>query len=128
VIVTNYIAGDGMYTCPVFGVADIIGKKWAIVVVQEVKLNGEKGFNAIHQRMAKLSPKILSTRLKDLEKEGIINRTVKTDKMPLRTSYSLTTKGQELNMIITELRRWQVKYNPKIMGCERRECVKCPLY
>ena len=117
-----------MYSCPVFKIADLIGKKWTIVVVQEVALNGKKGFNVIHRRMAKVSPKVLSTRLKDLQKAGIINREVRTDEMPLRTSYHLTKKGEELNEIISELRRWQVKHNPGIKGCERRECVKCPLY
>ena len=117
-----------MYNCPVFQVADIIGKKWAIVVIQEVSLNGEKGFNAIFNRMSKISPKLLSGRLSDLQKAGIIEKKIHAQVMPVRTSYSLTQKGIELNEIITQMRRWHVKYHPVSIECERRECVKCPLY
>lgn len=117
-----------MYKCPVFQVADLIGKRWMIVVIQEVALNGEKGFNAIYRRMDKISPKLLSARLRELEKIGAIIRKVLADKAPLRTSYSLTEKGRELNEVLTLLKRWQSKYSPGIIGCERKECVKCPLY
>ncbi|MBL7055511.1 helix-turn-helix transcriptional regulator [Candidatus Woesearchaeota archaeon] len=117
-----------MYKCPIFQVADIIGKKWSIVVIQEVALNGSKGFNAIHHRMEKVSPKLLSQRLKDLEKFGIITKKILAGEMPVRTSYSLTKQGKELQEIITSLRKWYAKHNPNLEGCERRECVKCPLY
>ena len=53
-----------MYKCPVFQAADLIGKKWSIVVVQEVALNGKKGFNAIHKRMGKISPKVAGYKIK----------------------------------------------------------------
>lgn len=117
-----------MYKCPIFKVADLIGKRWTIVVIQEIALNGEKGFNAIIRRMGKISPKLLTARLRELERSGLVTRKVLTDSIPLRTSYALTEKGQELNGIITELRRWQAKHSPNIAGCERRECVKCSLY
>jgi len=117
-----------MDKCPIFQIADLIGKKWTIVIIQEVALNGKKGFNAIFNRMRIISPKLLSKRLKELEEKGILEKKVFTNVAPFRTSYKLTEKGKELQETITSLKKWQIKYNPLIQGCGRRECVKCPLY
>ena len=117
-----------MYKCPIFQVADLIGKRWTIVVIQEVALNGRKGFNTIHNRMRKISPKVLSKRLKELEEKGILEKKVFTDKAPFRTSYKLTKKGEDLQDIVSNLKKWYMRYSDKILGCDRKECVTCPLY
>ena len=54
-----------MYKCQLFQVADLLGKKWTIVIIQEVALNGCKGFNAVFNKLKGISPKILSKRLKE---------------------------------------------------------------
>jgi DNA-binding HxlR family transcriptional regulator len=117
-----------MYKCPVFQVADLVGKRWTIVVIQEIALNGTKGFNAIHSRMKNVSPKLLSARLKELKNAGIISKKILANEMPARTSYSLTEKGKELNKIITDLRKWQARHTAGLENCERKECVSCHLY
>lgn len=117
-----------MQKCPVFKVADIIGKKWTIVILQEIGLNGEKGFNHVFERIGKISPKILSARLKDFENEGLIVKEILSDEMPVRTKYCLTQKGKELNDVITTMKHWYVKYDTRLCDCATRECVKCPLF
>jgi DNA-binding HxlR family transcriptional regulator len=117
-----------MQHCPVFETAHLLGKKWMIVLLQEVALHGDKGFNHIHKRMARVSPKIISQRLRELEKAGLIERKVIGGTLPERTSYSLTEKGKELYGISLAFRKWQSKYHPEIEGCEERECAKCTFY
>lgn len=117
-----------MQQCPVFETAHLFGKKWMIALLQEVAVGGEKGFNHIQKRMGRISPKIISQRLKELEKAGLIERTVIKGILPPRTSYSLTAKGGELHEISLMFRKWQSKHSPGIQGCEERECVKCPHY
>ncbi len=112
--------------CPIFNVADIIGKKWSIVVIQEVFLHGDKGFNFILNRTG-ISPKMLSQRLKDLESEDIAERKVDATKIPIKTSYSLTQKGKELYSIIESMKKWNSKHS-KTPDCSGKECVKCSLY
>lgn len=112
--------------CPVFKVAGLVGKKWTIVVVQEVALSGDKGFNAIKRRMRKISPKLLSRRLRELEAEGIIEKSVAGYGANARTSYRLTMKGEELQKIISLLKEWHSANTGK--ACPERECVKCELY
>lgn len=116
-----------LHVCPVFHAADLVGKKWSIPLIQEIALNGEKGFNAIFERMQKISPKVLSTRLNELEKEGIIQRKVFTD-IPLRTSYSLTSKGKDLQNIIGLLKEWEKKYSGELGECDKRACTECSFY
>lgn len=116
-----------MAKCPVFNVADLVGKKWTIVAMQEVALNGDKGFNAIYGRMGKISPKILSRRLKDLEAKGIIAKKIISDEIPVKTRYWLTEKGKALQEVVGALREWTIKYNEEKFECNG-ECVKCSLY
>ena len=107
--------------CPVFRIADLIGKKWTIALIQEVDLNGEKGFNAISKHMKSISPKILSKRLKELETEGILKRDNSFGK-PAKTSYELTEKGKDLQKVISILKKWEREL------CPNEECTNCPLY
>ncbi|MBI4142079.1 helix-turn-helix transcriptional regulator [Candidatus Woesearchaeota archaeon] len=117
-----------MQKCPVFKLADIVGKKWTIVILQEVALNGERGFNYVFERIGKISPKILSQRLKDFEKQGLVIKEILADEMPVRTKYVITQKGRELNELITMMKKWYSKYDSKVCDCDKRECVDCPLF
>lgn len=117
-----------MDKCPTFQTADILGKKWTIALMQEIVLNGEKGFNAIFKRMTKISPKILARRLKELEDSGIVEKEVLSDKVPLRTKYKLTKKGEEFYKIVQQIKLWSIKHSSLPHDCMNNECVQCPLY
>lgn len=117
-----------MKECPVFQITGVVGKKWAVVVLQEVALNGTNGFNCIFKRIGSISPKILSARLKEFEEQELIAKELLNEKMPARTKYYLTKKGKALNSIITAMRQWCTKYDSGVRGCDERECVKCPLF
>ena len=116
-----------MDKCPIFQITGILGKKWTIVLMQEIVLNGEKGFNYILKRMRKISPKILSKRLKELEETGIVEREIGRQ-MPLRTRYRLTQKGMELKGIADSLRIWNERHYDKKIECARKECINCGFY
>ena len=117
-----------MNECPVFNVASILGKKWTIVLIHEITFNGDKGFNFLFKRMRKISPKVLSRRLEELEKLRIIEREVISHSKPLRTKYVLTEKGEELQRIIADIKVWNMKYSDIRLECNNKECVKCSLY
>ena len=113
--------------CQVFQVSDLIGKKWTIPLLQEINCQKEKGFNFFFKRMAKISPKILSQRLKDLEKSGLITKRKVNDSVKIITQYTISNKGIELLKIVDYLRRWNEKYNGK-EHCTTTKCVECELY
>lgn len=114
--------------CPVFAVTGLLGRKWTVVLIQEIELHGDRGFNYLFKRFQTISPKILSRRLDELEQNGLVSRKVVGGKAPVRTRYALTKKGAELNLIITTIKEWSHKYSKNPPDCPTRECVTCPLY
>lgn len=116
-----------MEKCGVFRAANLVGKKWSIAVLQEVQLSGNVGFGSICKRMGKISPKILSGRLKELETGGLIRKIIVSNK-PLRTKYELTKKGKELQDIISGIRQWNKRYSDLKIECDKQECASCPLF
>src|SRR3989344_2922502 len=94
-------------SCGVFQIADLIGKKWTIALLGEIETHNAQGFNVLFHRMGKITPKILTQRLKELESQGLIRKTVDTKSVPLKTAYHLTDKGRELQKILMELKVWQ---------------------
>ena len=117
-----------MSKCPVFQSAEIIGKKWTIVLMQEIALNGDKGFNFISKRMKEITPKILSTRLRELEEKGIIKKGLINKQIPNRSKYTLTDKGKELQNIIESLKVWAIKHSKVELECNVKKCVDCDFY
>ena len=113
--------------CPIFESAGLIGKKWTIALLQEISANGDRGFNYIFRRLGKISPKILSRRLGEMELSGIIERKIVRNKAPAKAEYKLTEKGAELQKIIGKLREWQIKYSKEKFECSQ-ECVSCQMY
>jgi DNA-binding HxlR family transcriptional regulator len=116
------------YPCPVFQAADIVGKKWAIVLLQEINLHGDKGFVFIQKRMKKISPKILTQRIQELGELGVIKKQVKEEQKRKGVSYSLTKKGEDFYKIILALRDWKTQYANDDENCAEKHCVNCELF
>jgi DNA-binding HxlR family transcriptional regulator len=96
---------DGDCLCPVKGIIDVVGKKWAICIVNHLGRVKSLRYNQIKNEIGVISPKTLSDTLKVLEKEGLIKRTVYPETPP-RVEYSLTKKGDELKTALLPLLRW----------------------
>ena len=112
--------------CPTLEVADLLGKKWTMPLLQQIELHGGKGFNELMRRMKKVSPKIMTLRLKALEEQEIIKKEA-TAVYVLRTAYFITDKGKELQKILRQLRRWSQKHC-HVEGCPQKECIRCEQY
>ena len=94
----------GNNLCPRFEkVMELISKRWVGLILSEL-LNGTRRFSEIEANLP-VSGRLLSDRLKLLEKEGIVTRSVYSD-YPVRIEYSLTEKGESLRPVIEELQTW----------------------
>ena len=91
--------------CPLYrrGV-ELIGRRWTGVIVREM-LNGATRFAELRATIPDLSDRMLSERLKELESEGVVTRTVFPE-TPVRIEYTLTEKGRALESVIDELSQW----------------------
>ena len=91
--------------CPTFHRAiELIGRRWTGVILRAM-LSGEARFSDIASVVPGLSDRLLSERLKELEAEGIVTRTVVAS-TPVRVDYALTEKGQALNEVIMAVSNW----------------------
>lgn len=91
--------GKGVCPLPLEDLLDNFRKKWALSLIITIGNFGKLHFNAIHNRLKdkhtkKISSKVLSARLKELEKAGLVKRQVHEN--PFMVKYSLTKEGIEL--------------------------------
>lgn len=82
----------------------ILGGRWTQEIVRAL-LGGATRFSEITAAIPGLSDRLLSERLKGLEAEGVVTRTVVPDK-PVRVEYRLTDKGNDLAAVVSALARW----------------------
>ena len=99
--------------CPTFHRAiELIGRRWTGVILRAM-LAGEARFSDIAATVPGLSDRLLSERLKELEAEGIVKRTVVAS-TPVRVDYALTEKGQALNEVIMAVSSWAENWLPPL--------------
>jgi len=82
----------------------ILEGRWSIQILHELH-SGKKRFNELKNALKGISPKILSTRLKELEREGIITKTIYAEAPP-RVEYSLSPKGTHFDKIVQAITEW----------------------
>ena len=91
--------------CPTYHRAiELIGRRWTGVILRAM-LSGEARFSEIAAAVPGLSDRLLSERLKELEAEGIVRRTV-VPSTPVRVDYALTEKGLALSEVIAAVSDW----------------------
>ena len=113
--------------CAVFNASSLIGKRWTILILLEI-YKGEnkwKRYNEIKNKLPQLTPKILSTRLKELVKEDIIAKRVDSSVVPIKSEYSLTKRGEEFMEIIKMIKTWSLKNKDNKANCKGRDCKNC---
>lgn len=90
--------------CPLEGIIDVIGKKWALLIVNAVGNYHRLRFKEIIEHL-KISPKILADTLKELQKLGLMKRETFAE-VPPRVEYSLTEDGAMLRKAVLPLLQW----------------------
>jgi len=95
--------------CPRFHAAvELIGRRWVGAILVTL-LEGPQYFSDLGAAVPKMSDRLLSQRLRELESEGLVARLVH-EGPPARVSYSLTPVGRELEPAIRELHDWAQRW------------------
>jgi len=107
--------------CPIYHAAKVVGKKWTILIIQELLVAGTLGlrFHELRDALGDISPKVLTQRLRSLQREGLVVRDVDTATIPPSVTYSLAASGRDLQDVIEALQTWGRKYRAE----EVRECA-----
>jgi len=90
--------------CPVERVIHIIGGKWKVIILYHL-MSGTKRFNELRRLMPKVSQRMLTLQLRELEEHGILNRKVYAE-IPPKVEYSLTELGKSLDIVLEVLHKW----------------------
>jgi DNA-binding HxlR family transcriptional regulator len=125
---------DPEVDCSIITALNFLSKKWIVFIFAELLSEYDslgKGlyFSDLLSKVkdkygSKISPRVLSDSLQNLESEGIISRDVITESMPVRVSYSLTPKGDDFKIVLSALKGWGVKYGGvKQKVCQNFSCV-----
>jgi DNA-binding HxlR family transcriptional regulator len=92
--------------CPVSVASEIFAERWTPLVLRELVL-GSTRFNDIHRGVPRMSRALLATRLRELERVGVVKRGVEGD-------YRLTPCGEEFQDIIIGLGRWGQRWTSRV--------------
>ena len=91
--------------CPLEGIINTISKKWTLQIIAQIGNHNKLRYNEIKERLGGISPKSLADRLKELEREGLINREAFAE-IPPRVEYKLTEDGETLRKSMMPLMEW----------------------
>lgn len=80
-----------------------------MLILRDLILDGPRKFSDLEQSLAGISPNTLSSRLKVLEENGVVERRF-YDQHPPRAEYVVTPRGRELRPILKTLRDWGEQY------------------
>jgi DNA-binding HxlR family transcriptional regulator len=100
-----------MMECPINHTFSLVGKKFTMLIIRNMIHLDHKRFNQFLE-IKQINAKILSARLKEMEKDGLIERKVFPE-TPVRIEYSITDKGRALEPILDQMSAFSMKYCAK---------------
>ena len=98
--------------CPVETTLTLIGNKWKVLILRDL-MPGSKRFGKLQRSIGKISQKVLTSNLKEMETKGIVHRKVYAE-VPPRVEYSLTDLVKSLKPILDSMWNWGEKYKRTI--------------
>lgn len=106
-------------TCPIRNVVARFGDKWSLLVLLVINEAGIVRFNELGRMIPDISTRVLSTTLKTLEADGLIDRKVYAQ-VPPKVEYTLTDTGRSLIPLIMQLTEWAQQNMKNVMTHRRR--------
>jgi len=107
------ISHNHVHSDDIMEMHQMISQKWVTCILHSMcACGGTMRFSDIEKSLPYINANILSQRLSDLEKQGLVERVV-TNNKPVQINYKLTPKAAELKKIFKELARWSQKWARK---------------
>ena len=100
--------------CPTRHVMETIGGKWSALLVHALA-DGPRRHGQLRTRIAGVSQKMLTQTLRELERDGLVTRTV-TPSVPVRVDYALTPLGRTLVPVLGALKDWSETHIEQVLG------------
>lgn len=94
--------------CPMPDIAQLIGGKWKLIILQILIFQGMKRFNELRRNIDGITQTMLTNQLRALEKDGLVTRKVYAE-VPPRVEYSATQRALDLKDVFLALHNWWVE-------------------
>jgi DNA-binding HxlR family transcriptional regulator len=91
--------------CPVQHSLDVLSGKWKLPILHALHKSSPKRFKELEREIEGITPTMLTTQLRDLEKNGLVSRAIFAT-VPPTVEYSATELGQTLKPLIKEIQKW----------------------
>lgn len=96
--------------CPINYTFQVIGKKFTVLIMRNMMVFGHRHFNEFLE-IEGINPKTLSQRLKEMQKNGLIERKV-TPGTPVTIEYYITERGMALKPVLDQLMLFSLQHYP----------------
>lgn len=100
--------GYGQF-CPVAKTMEVLDERWTVLIIRELLMDSHH-FNELRRGVPRMSPALLSKRLRSLERAGIVARTEDGN----RRRYELTAGGRELAPVVMALGEWGTRWRTEL--------------
>lgn len=117
---TNELAHWNVYdsACPTRIVLDRIADKWTVLIVGRLA-NGARRFGELRREIDGISPKVLTQKLRDLERDGVLTRRIYAS-VPPKVEYRLTPLGETLIGLLDAIRVWSETHIEMVTASQQR--------
>lgn len=106
-----------------------LAKKWTLLILLELYKGDRhtRRFSELKGCLFGITQKVLSARLKELEREGLVEKRMDETSFPVKSEYTLTKSGLEIIDIIKDMKRWALKWKISNIKCGSQDCMECVL-
>ncbi|SEF33212.1 DNA-binding transcriptional regulator, HxlR family [Amycolatopsis pretoriensis] len=91
--------------CPIAPVVDVVFSRWTTPILWTLNEYGRQRFVELERRIATITPKVLTQRLRQMERDGLITRTYHAE-VPPRVEYEISDLGRSLGPLFASLADW----------------------
>jgi len=115
--------------CTVNQTVRYIARKWSLLILLELYKGKDhrRRFSELKNCLEGITQKVLSARLKELEREGLVGNRVDSSSFPPKSEYFLTPSGLEIIGIIKDMKAWALKWKIANIECSCQDCSTCVL-
>jgi len=95
--------------CPIGPVVDIVFSRWTTPILWSLHAHGRQRFVELERRITRITPKVLTQRLRRLERDGLVVRTYHPE-VPPRVEYEISELGRSLAPLFAHLAEWSTEH------------------
>lgn len=93
---------------------NVLSGKWKLPIIGSI-LYGKRRFTDIQRNIPKITPRMLSKELKELELNGMLTRTV-YDSTPVSVEYELSESGKSITEVLDKMIEWGIKHREAVIS------------